>query len=288
MLIPISTISASSDPRVQVYANMRDAELAQRTDPLDPSAHAGLFIAEGELVVRRLIASRFQVHSVLTTPTRLATIQDAVDRLTPETPVFLVDQPVMDSIVGFSMHRGVLAVGVRGRPLALPDLLARTGPIVVLEDVNNHDNLGGIFRNVAALAGPHASVVLSPRCADPFYRKALRVSIGCVLSVPFARAQRWPEDLDQLRRPELVLMGLTPNPPCRMLAQIARDPEICTRRPVLLFGAEGPGLSHAALSRVDHRVAIEMDKSSPEVDSLNVHVAAGVALHHLCTLRPNP
>lgn len=281
-LIPVDSLS---DPRVAVYANMRDAELAQRADPFSEAAHGGLFIAEGELVVRRLIASRYRVRSVLTTQTRLRSIGDALAGLGEEVPVYLVEQGVMDAIAGFSMHRGLLAVGVRDRAATLPDLLARTGPVVVLEDVNNHDNLGGIFRNVAALGGAQASVVLSPRCVDPLYRKALRVSIGCVLSVPWTRVTDWLAALDQLRESKVMVCGMTPNPPAEDLDTLARDPALRGRRLGLLFGAEGPGLSREALGKCDRRVRIEMDRASAEVDSLNVHVAAGIALYRLATVR---
>lgn len=274
-------VHSLNDPRVCVYANMRDAELAQRRDPSDPAAHAGVFIAEGELVVRRLISSRFQVQSVLTTPTRLATIGDALDALPAHTPVYLVSQVVMDAIVGFNMHRGLLAVGLRGVEPTIDELLDRTGPVVVLEDINNHDNIGGVFRNVAALAGPDASVILSPRCCDPLYRKALRVSIGCVLSVPWARAEAWPNVLEHMATRDILTLAMTPNPPADSLSAIAKCLQAKPTRFAIILGAEGPGLTDAALRRCAQRVRIEMHKAAPEVDSLNVHVAASLALYEL-------
>ena len=275
-LIPVQTLS---DPRLAPYASMRDAELAQRADPLDAAAHQGLFIAEGELVLRRLIASPFPVQSVLTTPTRLDTLRDALDGLPAETPIFLADLPVLSQIVGFNMHRGVLAIGSRARPLILSDLLARTGPLIVLEDLTNHDNLGGVFRNAAALGGPGVSVAISPRCADPLYRKSVRVSMGTALCVPFARLTSWPDPLTEIRTAGLDVWGLSPDPeavPIREAQTQAKG-----RRVALVLGSEGPGLTDAARRTCSRLVRIPMNKADPTVDSLNVAMALGIALHCL-------
>lgn len=269
------TSLADPDPRLGVYANMRDAELAQRTDPLDESAHAGLFIAEGELVLRRLIGSRFKVQSVLTTPARVESLRDALDRLDPDVPVFLAPQSVLNDIVGFNMHRGVLGIGIRGPGLTVADLAARPGPILVLEDLVNHDNLGGIFRNAAALGGPGVSVCLSPRCADPLYRKSLRVSMGLVLGVPFARSASWPSDFDVLRASGYTVWAMTPKPGSVDLGDLLTGPP---GRLALVVGSEGPGLSDEAFKAADRLVRIRMHPADPAVDSLNVAMAGGIAL----------
>ena len=276
-LIPVPTLS---DPRLAPYANMRDAELAQRTDPLDATAHAGLFIAEGELVVERLIASRFGVQSVLTTESRLETLRESLAPLPPETPVFVADQPTMNQIVGFNMHRGVLAIGVRGPSLTLSDLLERGGPIVVLEDLTNHDNLGGVFRNAAALGGTGVCVVLSPRCADPLYRKSIRVSMGAAMCVPFMRASAWPDVLKEIAAAGYEVWGMTPGANTLELGAACRGLHSKDQVAVLL-GSEGPGLTPEALATCSKRVRIDMRKADPSIDSLNVAMASGIALHCL-------
>lgn len=266
---------AHADERLSVYANMRDAELAQRTDPLNADAHAGVFIAEGELVLRRLIGSRFKVQSVLTTPSRVDSLADALVGLDPAVPTFLAPQAVLNEIVGFNMHRGVLGVGVRGPGLTVDDLLARPGPILVLEDLVNHDNLGGVFRNAAALGGPGVSVLLSPRCADPLYRKSLRVSMGLVLGVPFARAAAWPGVLDGLRERGLEVWAMTPKAGSLELGNLLRGEP---KRLALVLGSEGPGLTNEAFARAGRAVRIRMHPADPAVDSLNVAMAGGIAL----------
>ncbi|MFN7021542.1 MAG: TrmH family RNA methyltransferase [Phycisphaerales bacterium] len=276
-LIPVADLA---DPRLAPYANMRDAELAQRADPLDESAHAGLFIAEGELVVERLIASDFPVRSVLLTPTRLDAMRPLLERLSPSTPIYLAAPPVLSAIVGFNMHRGVLAVGARSRRLALDDLLRLRGPLVILEDLTNHDNLGGIFRNAAALGGPGCGVLLSPRCADPLYRKSLRVSMGHALSVPFVRLTDWPGELARLAAAGFDLLAMTPGGGAVDLETAAAHRG---RRVAIVLGAEGPGLSGAAIGSCDRKVRIHMrpGPSGRTIDSLNVAMAAGIALYRL-------
>lgn len=284
-LIPVDSLS---DPRLAPYANMRDAELRHREDPSRPvlgEASAGAFMAEGELVVRRLIESPYQVESVLLTSTRLGTLGPMLERLPADTPVFVAAQSVMNEIVGFNMHRGVLAVGLRGREKTVAEITARARTILVLEDLTNHDNLGAMFRNAAALGGPGTALLLSPRCADPLYRKSLRVSVGHVLHVPFARAQegpgeaRWPRVLEHLKRAGFLVLALAPGDGSENILDLERqlagqEP----RRLALLLGTEGAGLTPAALAAADRRVRIAM---APGVDSLNVAVAAAVALHRL-------
>lgn len=277
-LIPIQTLE---DPRVSDYANMRDAELAQRRDPLDAAAHGGLFIAEGELVVERLVRSRFPTRSVLLTENRLNSMRASLAELPAMTPIYSATQSVLNAIVGFIMHRGVLAIGTRTEPWTVSQLAERSGPLVVLEDLANHDNLGGIFRNAAALGGPGSGVLLSPRCADPLYRKSLRVSMGHILSVPFARAASWPDDLHRLRDRGWLVAGLTPSAGAIDLESAAQD--WSGRRVALVVGTEGTGLSAAALQSCDHslRIRMRMSPNGEVIDSLNAAMAAGIALHRL-------
>jgi tRNA G18 (ribose-2'-O)-methylase SpoU len=179
----------------------------------------------------------------------------------------------MATVVGFHLNRGVLASADRAPVPAVPELLARARRIAVLEGVNDHENLGALFRNAAAL-GVHG-VLLAYGCADPLYRRSVRVSMGHVLRVPFASLPAWPEGLGAVRAAGFTLLALTPRPLSVPLAEL--DPAMVPRT-ALMVGAEGPGLSDTALAAADLRVRIPME---PGVDSLNVATAAAVAFHHL-------
>lgn len=282
-LIPINSLA---DPRLAPYVNMRDAELAQRTDPHDANRHGslgGLFIAEGELVLGRLLDSPYPTESVLLADNRLDKLRPQLARLPSATPVFVAPQAVFNEIVGFNMHRGVLALGRRVEPYRLNDLLARQGPLLILEDLVNHDNLGGIFRNAAGLGGPGCAILLSPRCADPLYRKSLRVSMGHVLTVPFGRCRDWPGDLARLAEAGWDLLALTPRHDALDLEAI---PEAGPRR-ALLLGSEGPGLRDQTLRAARPvRIAMPPGPSGEVIDSLNVAMAAGIALYRLARRQP--
>jgi tRNA G18 (ribose-2'-O)-methylase SpoU len=281
--MPTIPIQSISDPRVAEYVGVRESEL--RKDRFD--APGGLFIAEGELVVRRLFASSYATRSVLTTPMRLNSIRDVVDALPQDTPVFVVDQQTMNGIVGFNIHRGLLAIGVRGHEPPIDRVLAAASILVVLENLVNHDNLGAIFRNTAALAGPSAAILLSPRCADPLYRKSIRVSVGHALAVPFARLGPWPEAVDRLRQAGFLLLALTPDPGAEDIVAVSQELMVQPgqHRLALLLGGEGPGLTTEAQTYSDRRVRIDMPGRDREtntgVDSLNVATAASIALHRL-------
>lgn len=282
-------IESITDPRVSDYANLRDAELLQRDDPFDPAGHRGLFMAEGELVVRRLLASPFRTRSVFLTPTRLETMRDALEPLGDDVPVYLAQPEVLSAVAGFNIHRGVLAAGVRPRDQRWDTLLARPGPTLILEDLFNHDNIGSIFRNAAALAGSGASVLLSRGTADPLYRKCIRVSVGNVLSIPFARMTDFPDpngrDARVLRESGVEVWALTPGEGATEIADAVREwrregEAAGASRPIaLMLGSEGPGLSEQAMALATRRVVIPMRKAHENVDSLNVGVAAAVALY---------
>lgn len=290
----MTRIESLSDPRVADYANLRDAELLQREEPLNPAGHRGLFIAEGELVVRRLLESRYRTRSLFLAESRLASMADAIERLPAETQVLVAPQPLFNEIVGFNIHRGALAIGERGEPQSLSKLLARRGPFLILEDLCNHDNLGSIFRNVAALGGTEAVVLLSPRAADPLYRKCIRVSMGNVLSVPFVRLADFPDpngrDAHALRAAGIKLWAMTPADDAlsitRTVAVHAKSESATAKRIAMMFGSEGPGLTRAAIALADQRVVIPMQKAHAEVDSLNVGVASAVALFALQNATP--
>ncbi len=283
-------IESLDDPRIADYRNLRDHELLQRADPLDPSGHRGLFMAEGELVVRRLLESSYRTRSLLLTPNRVDALRDAIETLLPDdVPVYVADQRIVNEVVGFNIHRGVLAAGVRPVPTPFELLLRRPGPFMVLEDLCNHDNIGAIFRNAAALGGAGVTVLLSPRTADPLYRKCLRVSTGHALLVPWTRLESWPADLDRLKDAGVGLLALAPGAGSRDVRAVAEESRAgrvsggATPRIALMFGTEGAGLSAAAMARADETVRIDMPPgpNNAPADSLNVAVAAAVALFAL-------
>jgi tRNA G18 (ribose-2'-O)-methylase SpoU len=286
--VKLVTIDSLDDPRVADYRNLRDHELIQRADPFDPDGHRGLFIAEGELVVRRLLESTYCVHSVFIAGNRLDAIRDALEPLPDEAPVFVADGKLLNEVVGFNIHRGILAAGIRPRPVPLDDLLNRAGPFVILEDLYNHDNIGSIFRNAAALGGAGVTVLISPRTADPLYRKALRVSTGHALLIPWTRVDDWPSGLDRIRAAGIQLLAMTPGPSSLDIREIASARQVRegSARLAVLMGTEGTGLTEAAMQRADARVRIDMPPGphGAPADSLNVAVAAAVALFALSGL----
>jgi tRNA G18 (ribose-2'-O)-methylase SpoU len=256
------------DPRIADYRALTDVELRTRWEPPN-----GLFIAEGELVLRRALRAGYQLRSVLVDAKRVEQLPEVGD-----VPVYAGTQDVLEKATGFHVHRGVLASFHRKPALAAADVLRAAGRLAILEDVNNHTNLGAIFRGAAALGMD--AVLLSPSCADPLYRRSVRVSMGEVFAVPYARLEPWPEALSTVRAAGFTVLALTPAPdawPIQVLTAAHRQ------RPALLLGAEGPGLSRGALAASDLRVAIPMHRG---VDSLNVAAAAAVACYELCRDTP--
>ncbi len=253
--LPPIAIADPADPRVAGYRALKERTVIE----------GGRFVAESERVVRRLAGSGLEIESVLLTAPRLATLADA---LGGPFPVYLAPQSVLDGVAGFHVHRGCLALARRPAAAAISPG-ART--VVALEDLTDVDNLGAIARHAAAFGAD--ALFLSPRCADPFYRKAIRVSLGAVFTVPVVRAARWPEDLFALRDDGLAVVGAVLDPDAVPLDRFARPP-----RAVLLFGAEGPGLSPAARAACTHRVTIPMAAGA---DSLNVATAAALFLYAL-------
>lgn len=263
-------ISDPNDPRVADYAALP----ARAAMPRGIGEAAGPFIAEGELVVEQLLASRFGVRSVLTTPARATRLGKALDGLT----VYVAPHEVMVALVGYDFHRGVLACGERPAPAATPaDIIRASSTLLVLENVSNADNVGAIFRSAAALGGGRAGILLSPGCCDPLYRKALRVSMGHALRVPFAPALPWPNVLDEVTMQGFHIAALTPAPDAAPIREAASR----GRRVALLLGAEGPGLTDGTIRRAHSRVRIPM---TPGVDSLNIAVAGAIAMSHWVTV----
>lgn len=262
----ITPVADAADPRVDDY---RDLTAADRRP--DRPGGRGLVIAEGVVVVRRLLGSPYPVRSLLGVPRRLDELADDLADL--DVPAYAADAATMATVVGFHLNRGVLAVADRAVAVDVAALARGARTLAVLEGVNDHENLGALFRNAAALGVD--GVLLGPRCSDPLYRRSVRVSMGHVLRVPFAELPgEWPASLDLLRTADLRIVALTPGAGSVPLGAAGLTGE----RVAVLLGAEGPGLSDAALAAADLRVRIPM---APGVDSLNVATAAAVAFHAL-------
>lgn len=255
-----------TDARVAAYRVVSDPALARRE---------GVFIAEGRFVVTRLIeGKRFAVQSVLLNEASLAALAAVIETLPPETPIYVASAEALAVIAGFHIHRGCLALATRPPDAQLEDVAASARSLVVLDEVTNADNVGGVFRNAAAFGVD--AVILSPGTCDPLYRKAIRTSMAAALRVPFARATAWPADLARIRSMGFTIVALTPRQPSQDLATYASMPR--PERLALLVGAEGDGLSDGALALASHRVRIPI---SSHVDSLNLAVATGIALARL-------
>ncbi|CAN5855937.1 RNA methyltransferase [soil metagenome] len=279
-------IASMDDPRVAPYRDVKDRQLlpqfvqrrgedSVRKAGEDGPRGPGMFMAEGEVVVRMLLRSTYRTVSMLCTPKRWEDVRDEVEHAAAGATVYVAEPPVLEGIVGFHLHRGLLALGERRDLAAAADLMAACEPgrpLVVLEDLTNHDNIGGVFRCAAALGA--AGVILSPRCGDPLYRKALRVSVGCALAVPWTFAQEWPGTLGACRTAGLTVAGLALGEGTRVLKDVAAD--LRGRRVALVLGSEGPGLTAGALGACEVRVLIPMIAG---VDSLNVATTAGIALY---------
>ncbi len=267
---PFIPVSRFDDPRIADFRNVKDRDLAGRR---------GVFIAEGDLVVRRLLTeSPLKTRAVLVNPKRAETMSEVLAASAEHTAVYVAEQNVFDDIAGFHLHRGVLAVGERPPERAPAELLESfSGPsmVIVLEDLTNHDNVGGIFRCAAAFGVD--GLMLTERCADPFYRKATRVSIGSTLTVPHARAPRAKDAITALHDAGYETIALTPSSDAVEVCQWRRERRKASRLAILL-GAEGDGLSRSALKLAGHQVRLGQMVGA---DSLNVVVAAGVALHAL-------
>lgn len=255
-----------ADPRLWEYVGLTD--LAARTAFEAPGGTGeGLFVAEGELVVRRAVAAGYRLRSALLSPHRHGALAGLLEPLAA--PLHVGSKELLEAVTGFHVHRGVLAAFDR-RPLPSAASLLEVSPrVAVLEDVNNHTNLGAVFRCAAALGVD--AVLLDPRTVDPLYRRSVRVSMGEVLAVPYARLPAGTEGLALLRASGHRVAALTPDASAEPLDQVVVAPE---ERLALVLGAEGPGLSAGVLEGADLRVRIPMSRG---VDSLNVAAAAAVA-----------
>jgi len=256
------------DPDDARLDNFRDLNSIDRRPDL-PSGK-GLVIAEGVLVVQRMLASPFTPLAFLGTDRRLAELKS--DLAGNAAPYYRVSAEVMAQAVGFHLNRGVLAAARRAPERTVADVIDGARTVAVLEGVNDHENLGSIFRNAAGL--DIDAVVFGSGCADPLYRRAVRVSMGHALLVPFARAADWPDDLKALQQNGFRLLAMTPDSGSTTLP--AAMTTVRDERVAILVGAEGPGLSYAAMKASDLRVRIPMSRGT---DSLNVATAAALAFY---------
>jgi tRNA G18 (ribose-2'-O)-methylase SpoU len=254
-------VSAIDDPRVASYQHIAEPDRLQEL---------GVFVAEGRLVVRRLLDLRhWTIESILLTDNAAGTLADVLS--TTLAPVYLVGQEVMNGIAGFNIHRGCLAIVKRPSTPTLDRIAA--GPlsrVLVLEGVNNPDNVGGLFRSAAAFG--IEQVVLGPNSGDPLYRKAIRTSMGATLAVPFARAPQWPGAIADLRADGFTVVALTPAMTAVPLEDVRPLPKLA-----LLVGSEGEGLTADAIAAATLSARIPMTAA---VDSLNVSTAASIAMYH--------
>jgi tRNA G18 (ribose-2'-O)-methylase SpoU len=270
-------ITDFADPRVDVFRNVRDADLRGRD---------GLFMAESELVLRRLARMPQRLHSVLLSYEKYQRLAPALESLPPSVPVYVTSLALMHEIAAFHIHRGVLAAGfrlaseqlmldaalghLRNRPPAEPGANGVT--LIVCEGITNVDNMGALFRNAAAFGVD--GVVLDPTSCDPLYRKAIRVSMGHVLSIPYVVCADWPGDLDRLKQEwRVTLVAAESHARAVPLWELPR-----ADRTAIVLGSEGHGISEAALAQCDHVCEIPM---APGVPSINVAVASAVVLYEL-------
>jgi tRNA G18 (ribose-2'-O)-methylase SpoU len=260
--VEVIEVTDPSDPRLDDFRNLTDADV--RPD------RRGIVIAEGTNVVMRLANSAYPMRAVFGTPAKVELLCSVLaDR---DVPIYVCDKWLLSDVVGFRVTRGVLAAASRPRPWSAQELLSTARRVAVLEGLNDFENLGALFRNAAAFGVD--AVLLDPTCADPLYRRSVRVSMGHVLRVPFAKLPGiWPDSLAIVRSAGLRLLALTPDEAADDLRAVPPP-----QRWAVLLGAEGPGLTATALSAADQRVRIPM---APDVDSLNVATAAAVAFAHL-------
>ncbi len=291
MTAPIE-VTDPADPRLADYVSLTDADLRTSLE-----ARHGLFVAEGDKVIGRALAAGYPVRSMLLTAAGLARLAALADDCAA--PVYLVSDEVARRLTGYRVHRGALASVARPPLPAVGQLLATARRVVVLEDLVDHGNVGAVFRCAAAFGAD--AVILSPRCADPLYRRAVKVSMGAVFAVPYARMTDWYGGLGQLRAAGFRLLALTPDQSATPIgtalpARAALPPGAALRpgaalppgaatadRVALLLGCEGDGLSARWMRAADEAVCIPMSASAMAlgVDSLNVVAAAAVACHAL-------
>jgi tRNA G18 (ribose-2'-O)-methylase SpoU len=254
-----------SDPRLRDYVDLRDVQMR-----LKHEVEAGIFLAEGEKVVRRAAESGHEVHSFLMAPKWIDGLSDILDAT--DAPCFVMEERDIEKVTGFHVHRGALAALVR-KPLPTPsEVLTNAKRVVVIEDLADHTNVGAIFRAVAALG--FDAILLSPRCADPLYRRAIKVAMGAVFWLPYARVDDWYGLPTLLREHGFTSLAMTLSEDSIALDEVDKSAE----RLAVIVGSEGHGLTSHWEREADVRVTIPM---SADIDSLNVASSVAVACWEL-------
>ncbi len=260
-MVKLQRIDTPNDPRIAAYTAIRERDLAR--------AHGGRFIVEGKVALTAMLRSRFRIESIFVCETKVGFAEQIGHYIAADVPVYVAPQPLMDAVAGFPMHRGVLACGLRDpRPLAPAEVLA--GPVstaLILVGLSNHDNVGACFRNAAAFGA--RAVLLDQTCCDPLYRKAIRVSSGSALTMPFVHGGTGADLVAAAKREDFAVWALTPRADAAPLQSLAVPPRLA-----LMLGAEAPGLP-AALLGCALPVRIPMEAG---IDSINVATAAAIAL----------
>lgn len=262
---PVVVLSDADDPRLRDYTRLTDVKLRVVKEPAE-----GLFMAESTQVIRRALRAGHRLRSVLVAPRWLPDMTDVIGAAADQgAPVLVAEEPLLQTITGFHLHRGALAAMHRPvlRPVA--DVVAGARRVVVLEDVVDHTNIGAVFRSAAAM-GVEA-VLITPRCADPLYRRSVRVSMGTVFQVPWTRIEDWPGGLAELRAEGFVVVALALDERAEDLDGLAAE---APERLAWVLGTEGDGLRPATVQAADRVVRIPMQGG---VDSLNVAAAGAVA-----------
>jgi tRNA G18 (ribose-2'-O)-methylase SpoU len=259
-------VTDADDPRLADYRGLTDVALRSRLEP-----PAGLFLAESALVITRALGAGYPMRSALVSWRWLESLEPVLVGV--EAPVFVGTPALLEQITGFNVHRGAIAsmhrLPLPDPAMVLTEAAAGGGRVLICEDIVSHTNLGAIVRSAAGLG--FDAVLLTPRCADPLYRRSVRVSMGAVLTSTWTRLAAWPDDASLLRKSGFSLLALTPADD----AEDIRGVQLAPGEPVaLLLGTEGDGLSAPTLAAVDRRVRIPMAR---DVDSLNVAAAAAVA-----------
>ncbi len=263
-------IADPTDPRLADYVGLRESSLRRSLE-----AAEGLFIAEGSKVIRRAVAAGYQPRSLMLAPRWLGEMAEIAEAY-PEVPIYLVSEELAESVTGFHVHRGALASLKRVQRHTAKDIMARARRLVVAEDIVDHANVGAIARSAAALGWD--GMLLSPRCADPLYRRSVKVSMGAVLSLPWARLSDWRTAIEQLHQERFTVAALTLAPDSITLAEARARLVESPGKLAILMGSEGPGLSDLWSAQADLRVRIPMHAG---VDSLNVAAASAVACYSL-------
>ncbi len=280
--VPVSDLA---DRAIDDFRNLREIHKRKLAEGVAGAFQAdprGLVVAEGEGVIRPMLDAGARFKSLLATDNKLPMIADILERLAPGTPVYTAPEALVQEIAGFPFHRGVL--GIAYRPLAreVREVLRASHTAVVLEDVYNVDNVGGMFRNAAALGGPGVCVICAGGTCDPLYRKAIRVSMGKVFFVPWAKVERI--EAQMFREEGFETWALTPAADARPIGTMRAAGGFGAggRKVALLLGSEGPGLKETTQREADARVTIPI---WPGADSLNVFVAGAIALARVMEMR---